>query len=310
MDRFLSMSVFAKAVEAGSFSAAGESLRMSSQLVGKHVQTLEGHLGVRLIHRTTRRQHLTEAGFAFYERVKIILAEVDAAEGLAAMSGGTPRGRLRINAPVSFGVHALSRRLPEYLAMYPEVSIDMSLANRHVDLIDEGFDVVFRVGELTDSGLIARALAPYRLRLCAASSYLARRPSIAHPNDLTHHECLGFSYTELRTRWTFLGPEGEEIVVPVSGKLMVDNGEALLAAALSGLGLLLQPCELVHDALASGRLVQVLPDFAIPTRPFHLLYGPDRCMTPKLRSFIDFALVAFGAEASPGFTPANNANNL
>jgi len=159
MDRLLSMSVFAKAVESGSFSAAGEALRMSSQLVGRHVQTLEQHLGVRLINRTTRRQHLTEAGFAFYEWVKNILAEVEAAEGMAAVSGRTPRGRLRINAPVSFGIHALSRRLPEYLAAYPEVSVDMSLSNRFVDLIDEGFDVAFRVGELSDSGLIARAIA-------------------------------------------------------------------------------------------------------------------------------------------------------
>ncbi|MDO6387731.1 LysR family transcriptional regulator [Uliginosibacterium sp. 31-12] len=298
MDRLLSMSVFAKAVESGSFSAAGEALRMSSQLVGKHVQTLEQHLGVRLINRTTRRQHLTEAGFAFYERVKIILAEVEAAEGMAAMSGGTPRGRLRINAPVSFGVHALSKRLPEYLAAYPEVSVDMSLANRFVDLIDEGFDVAFRVGELSDSGLIARRLAPYRLRLCAAPAYIASHPPISHPVDLELHECLGFSYTELRTRWSFEGPEGP-ITVAVSGKLMVDSGEALLMAARAGMGILLQPCELVREDIASGGLVELLPDFPVPTRPFHLVYAPDRRMTPKLRSFVDFALATFGTDAQP-----------
>lgn len=298
MDRLLSMSVFAKAVESGSFSAAGEALRMSSQLVGKHVQTLEQHLGVRLINRTTRRQHLTEAGFAFYERVKIILAEVEAAEGMAAMSGGTPRGRLRINAPVSFGVHALARRLPEYLAAYPEVSVDMSLANRFVDLIDEGFDVAFRVGELSDSGLIARRLAPYRLRLCAAPAYITSHAPITHPADLELHECLGFSYTELRTRWSFEGPEGT-ITVPVSGKLMVDSGEALLMAARAGMGVLLQPCELVRDDLVTGLLVELLPDFPVPTRPFHLVYAPDRRMTPKLRSFVDFAVAAFGTDAQP-----------
>jgi len=297
MDRLLSMSVFAKAVESGSFSAAGDALMMSSQLVGKHIQSLEQHLGVRLINRTTRRHHVTEAGFAFYERVKIILAEVDAAEGMAAMRGGTPRGRLRINAPVTFGVHALSKRLPEYLAAYPEVSVDMSLSNRYVDLIDEGIDVAFRVGELSDSGLIARALSPYRLRLCAAPSYLANRPAITHPNDLVHHECLGFSHTELRTRWTFEGQGGEMVVVSVTGKLMVDNGEALLMAARAGMGVLLQPCELVRDELATGRLVQLLPEFPIPVRPFHLLHAPDRRMTPKLRSFIDFAIATFGVDA-------------
>ena len=294
MDRILSMQVFAKSVEAGSFSAAADALNLSSQLVGKHVQALERHLGVRLLHRTTRRQHLIEAGEAFYERVKIILAEVEAAEGVAAQSLGTPRGRLRINAPVSFGVHALSRRLPEYLARHREVSVDLSLTNRAVDLIDEGFDVVFRVGELSDSGLIARRLAPYRLRLCAAPSYLAQHPPIAHPHDLARHECLGFSFTELRRRWHFQSPGGL-IDVEVSGRLMADSGEALLSAARAGMGVMLQPGELVQDDLASGRLVELLPDYPVPTRPLHLLHAPDRRMTPKLRSFIDFALGAFGA---------------
>jgi DNA-binding transcriptional LysR family regulator len=296
MDRFLSMTVFTKAVECGSFSAAGELLRMSSQLVGKHVQALEQHLGVRLINRTTRRHHLTEAGLAFYERAKIILAELEAAEGVAAMSRITPRGRLRINAPVSFGVHALARRLPEYLATYPEVSVDMSLTNRYVDLIDEGFDVAFRVGNLSDSGLIARSLAPYRLRLCAAPAYIACHPPITHPSDLVRHECLGFSHTDLRTHWSFQGPEGL-ISIPVSGRLMVDSGEALLMAARVGMGVLLQSCELVREDLAAGVLVELLPDYPVPSRPFHLLHAQDRRMTPKLRSFIDFAVRVFGSDA-------------
>ncbi len=297
MDRLLSMGVFAKAVESGSFSAAGDSLNMSSQLVGKHIQVLEQYLGVRLINRTTRRHHVTEAGFAYYERVKIILAEVDAAEGMAAMSSGTPRGRLRVNAPVTFGVHALAKHLPHYLAAFPEVSVDMSLSNRYVDLVDEGIDVVFRVGELSDSGLIARALAPYRLQLCAAPSYIARHSVISHPNDLALHECLGFSHTELRSRWTFMGSDGEFIAVPVSGKLMVDNGEALLVAARAGMGILLQSSELVRDDIAAGRLVEILPEFPVPARAFHLLHAPDRRMTPKLRSFIDFAIATFGIDA-------------
>lgn len=291
------MGVFAKAVETGSFSSAADALHMSSQLVGKHVQTLEQHLGVRLLHRTTRRQHLTDAGTDFYERVKIILAEVDAAEGIAAISRATPRGRLRINAPVTFGVHALSPRLPEYLSKNPDVTIEMSLSNRYVDLIDEGFDVAFRVGELADSGLMARALAPYRLCLCAAPTYLARFPLITHPTDLQSHECLGFSHTELRAHWTFEGPDGA-IIVPVTGKLMVDSGESLLMAARAGMGLLLQPIELVRGDLASGHLVAVLPKFVVPTRAFHVLYAPDRRMTPKLRSFLDFATEVFGVQPS------------
>lgn len=298
MDKLLSMSVFAKAVEAGSFSAAGEALQMSSQLVGRHVQSLEQHLGVRLLNRTTRRQHLTGVGAAYYERVKIILADVESAEGQATAALDTPRGRLRINAPVTFGIHAMSKHLPEYLGSYPEVSVELSLSNRYVDLIDEGFDAVVRIGALADSGLMARPLAPYRLRLCAAPSYLAKRGAITHPEDLVRHDCLGFLHSELRTHWTFQGPEGP-ITVPVSGRLMVDSGESLMAAAREGMGVVLQPCELVREDLAAGSLVELLPDYPVPTRPLHVLYAPDRRMTPKLRSFLDFVVTKFGSDAQP-----------
>ena len=295
MDRLLSMSVFAKAVELGSFSAAGNALGMSSQLVGKHVQMLEQHLRVRLLNRTTRRQHLTDIGREFYERVKGILAEVEAAEGLAADTLATPRGRLRINAPVTFGIHALSPRLPDYLSANPEVTLEMSMTNRLVDVIDEGYDLIFRIGELTDSGLIARPLKPYRLILCAAPSYLATRGPINTPQDLSRQECLGFLHPELSTRWTLIGPEGT-VTVPVSGRLFVDSGEALMAAAIAGVGVLLQPLEIVTPYLASGQLVTLLPGYSAPTRPMHILYAPDRRMTPKLRSFIDFVMMNFGPD--------------
>ncbi len=296
MDRLLSMTAFAKAVETGSFSAAGEALGMSSQLVGKHVQALEQQLGVRLINRTTRRQHLTDIGRTFHEHVKTILAEVEAAEALAAEAHATPRGRLRINAPVSFGVHALSPKLPDYLRACPEVAIELSVSNRYVDVIEEGFDAVFRVGELPDSGLVARPLAPYQLLLCAAPAYLHAHAPIRTPQDLAQHECLRFSYSELRSHWTFHGPEGR-ITVPVQGRLTVDSGESLLSFALAGLGLLLQPRELLQREVDASRLVHVLPEYKVPTKPMHLLYAPDRRITPKLRSFIDFAVSAFGPSA-------------
>jgi DNA-binding transcriptional LysR family regulator len=293
MDRLLSMTVFAKAVELGSFSAAADAFRMSPQLVGKHVQMLEQHLGVRLLNRTTRRQHLTEIGANYYEKVKVILAEVESAEGLAAESKARPSGRLRINAPVSFGIHALMPRLTDYMAAYPEVQVEVSLANRYVDALEEGADAVFRVGELSDSSRIARRLAPYRLILCAAPAYLNAHPPIKSPPDLASHECLGFAYTELRTHWSFDGPDGL-VTVPVSGRLMIDSGEALLMAARAGMGVLLQPAELIEPELEAGRLVRVLPKYRPPDRPLHLLYAPDRQMTPKLRSFIEFAVAAFG----------------
>jgi DNA-binding transcriptional LysR family regulator len=293
MDRLTSMSIFVRAVDLGSFSAAADALQMSPQLVGKHIQMLERGMGVRLLNRTTRRQSLTDIGKSFYERARIILAEVEAADSLVAETRSVPRGRLKINAPVTFAIHALAPRLHEYLSAYPEVSVDLTMANRFVDMIEEGYDAVFRVGNLSDSGLVARPLAPYRLVACAAPSYLASHDPINTPMDLQRHECLGFAHTELRTHWAFDGPEGR-VSVPVSGRLMVDNGEALLPAAIAGLGVMLQPEELARAALESGRLVAVLGEYSIPTRPMHILYAPDRRLTPKLRSFIDFAVEVFG----------------
>ncbi|NWB99621.1 LysR family transcriptional regulator [Pseudomonas gingeri] len=293
MDRLTSMGIFVKTVESGSFTAAAEALQLSPQLVGKHVQVLEQHLGVRLLNRTTRRQSLTDIGQAFYERAKVILSEVEAAESLVAQKRALPSGRLRINAPVSFGMHTLAPRLPEYLEAFSQITVELTLSNRTIDLIDEGYDAVFRVGELSDSGLIALPLAPYRLVLCAAPSYLATRPPLKTPMDLQHHECLGFMHTELRTHWSFDGPEGR-VSVPVSGRFMVDHGEPLLCAAVAGIGLMLQPLELVKDELESGQLVIVLPEYQAPVRPLHIVYAPDRRMTPKLRSFLDFATQTFG----------------
>lgn len=294
MDRLLSMTVFARAVELGSFSAAAEVLHMSPQLVGKHVHTLEQHLGLRLLNRTTRRQHLTEIGASYYEKVKLILSAVASAEGLAAESLATPSGRLRVNAPLTFGIHALMPRLAGYMAAHPGVQVEVSLANRYVDALEEGADVVFRVGELSDSSRIARRLAPYRLILCAAPAYIEAHPPITSPMDLASHECLGFAHTELRTHWRFDGPAGL-VTVPVTGRLMVDSGEALLVAARAGMGVLLQPAELVEPDIAAGRLVRVLPKYRAPDRPLHLLFAPDKQMTPKLRSFIEFAVAAFGS---------------
>ncbi len=299
MDRLTSMAVFVKAVDMGSFSAAADALEMSPQLVGKHVQDIEQRLGVRLLNRTTRRQSLTDFGRAFYERSKIVLAEVEIAESLAAETRATPTGKLRINAPVSFGMKTLAPKLPEYMRRYPKVDVELSLSNRAVDLVDEGYDVVFRVGELSDSGLIARPLAPYRFVLCAAPSYLESRPPVLTPADLEQNECLVFAHTELRTHWSFDGPEGR-VVVPVQTRLVADHDEPLLHAALAGMGILLQPFEVVRVALAEGSLVRLLPDYEAPSRPMHVLYAPDRRITPKLRSFLDFSVEVFAPERDGG----------
>lgn len=294
MDRLNNMSVYIKAVELGSFAAAAEALTMSPQLVGKCVSSLEQHLGVRLINRTTRHHSLTEAGRHFYERAKIILAEVEAAESFAQEVRITPRGHLKINAPVSFGVNALSHLLPVYLQQYPDVTLELTLSNRMVDLIDEGYDAVFRVGELADSGLMAKSLAPYKLLTCAAPTYLARSPALNTPEDLARHDCLIFTYTSLRNQWIFEGKEGR-ITVPVSGRLRIDSGEALIKSAIAGSGVVMQPSELVAPYIASGELVRVLPNYHVPKRPLNILYAPDRRTTPKLRSFLDFFTEKLGA---------------
>jgi DNA-binding transcriptional LysR family regulator len=294
MDRLTGMDVFVKSVDLGSFSAAGDTLNMSPQLIGKHVRELEEHLGIRLLNRTTRRQSLTDFGRTYYDRAKHILSEIDLAESLAEETRAVPTGKIRVNAPVSFGMRTLAPRLPEYMKAFPQVSLDLTLGNRSVDLIDEGYDAVFRIGMLSDSGLIARPLAPYRLALCASPAYLAGAPALKEPMDLQQHECLGFGYTELRTHWTFDGPKGR-VVVPVTSRLMVDHGEPLLCAALAGLGIILQPLEVVREALEARTLVPLLPEYQPPTRPLNIVYAPDRRVTPKLRSFLDFAIKAFGA---------------
>jgi len=297
MDRLTQMATFVKAVELGSFSSAADDLRLSPQLVGKQVKLLEQHLGLSLLNRTTRRQSLTDFGRAYYERAKLILNDVEAAESLAAVTRGTPSGRLRINAPVTFGMRALSPRLLEYMVRYPQVSVELVLSNDLVDLVNGGYDAVFRVGELADSGLKAMPLAPYLSVLCAAPAYLARRPAIHHPLDLAQHECLNFAYADGRSSWAFEGPGGR-FEVPITSRLTINQGDPLLAAAVAGLGVMLQPLELVQDALRDGTLVKVLPLYHAPASPMHVLYAHDRRLTPKLRSFLDFARAAFGVQVT------------
>ena len=293
MDRLASMQVFVRTVELGSISAAAEELALSSQLAGKQLRALEDALGIKLLNRTTRRQSLTDNGRLFYERARNILAEMEAAQAQIDESQALPRGRLRISAPITFGSRALAPRLAEFMKQYPDVTVELSLTNRTVDLVDEGFDVAFRTGELPDSGLMARRLAPHRLVLCAAPSYLSSGAP-GTPDDLRQHECLVFAHTSLRTQWSFTGPDGT-VTVPITGRFSTDSGEALRAAAVAGLGIVLQPIELLAKDIEAGRLTRILPAYEPISRPLHVLYAPDRRMTPKLRRFLEFAAEEFGA---------------
>jgi DNA-binding transcriptional LysR family regulator len=294
MDRLSSMQVFVRTVELGSISAAAGELGLSSQLAGKQIRALEESLGVKLLNRTTRRQSLTDEGRLFYERATNILAEMEAAQAQIDESRSLPRGRLRISAPITFGSRALAPRLARFMKAYPEVTVELSLTNRTVDLVDEGFDVAFRTGDLPDSGLVARRLAPHRLSLCAAPDYLKKSGLPHTPEDLQRHECLVFAHTSMRTQWSFKGPDGS-VTVPITGRFSTDSGEALRAAAIAGLGVILQPSELLAEDIQAGRLTQLLSRYEPSPRPLHALYAPDRRMTPKLRSFLDFAAKEFGS---------------
>lgn len=293
MDRLESMAIFVRVVERGSFSAAAEEFRLTGTMVGHHVRALEARLGGRLLNRTTRRQSLTELGAEYYERCRRILTDVRDAESLGVELRDEARGRLRVVAPVSFGVHALAPACIDYREAHPAVDIDFVLSDRAVDLVDEGFDVAVRVGELPDSSLVARRLRPYRSVVCAAPAYLERHGTPSVPADLTAHRCLGFAHPVAGRRWRLAGPDGE-VVVPVSLVLTANNGEALKMAALVGLGIIMQPEVLLADDLHAGRLVRILPDYAPASRSMHLLFAADRRPPAKIRTFVDFLIERFG----------------
>jgi DNA-binding transcriptional LysR family regulator len=288
------MAVFVKTADSGSFAAAALAFGISSQMAGKHVSTLEERVGARLLNRTTRRQSLTEIGQIFYERCKALLADADAAESVAQELSASPRGRLRITAPVTFGACCLAPMITRYLKAHPEVRVELTLTDRFVDLIDEGYEAAIRLGALSDSSLIARPLMPYRLIACASPGYLAERGEPRTPQALTAHECLSFVYTSMpaATEWRFADAHGEH-VVPISGRFEANDVKALLAAALNGGGVILAPEVAVKDELEAGRLMRLLNGYEAAARPMHLVFPASRA-TPKLRAFIDQVVAEFG----------------
>lgn len=293
MDKLSSMAVFVTAVDCGSFAAAADALSLSAPMVGKHVRQLEQDLGVTLLNRSTRRQSLTEVGRHYYERCKVVLAEVEMADAIARDSKQVAQGHLRISASINYGTHFLVPVLAAYRARHPQVTLGLDLSDSVVDVIAEGYDAVFRVGSLPDSGLRARTLAPYRMMACAAPAYLAERGMPRTPADLAQHDCLGFTHWSPREVWYFDGPKGREEVA-IRGPLSANVGQALRMAALSGLGIILQPEVLVADDLQAGRLQPVLPGYAAPALPVHLVTAPGRLRTQKLQTFVDFVAGVLG----------------
>ncbi|MEC4723207.1 LysR family transcriptional regulator [Noviherbaspirillum sp. CPCC 100848] len=302
MDKLRSMEIFVAVIDSGSFTAAAERFGISPVMVGKHMRQLEERLGARLLARTTRRQSLTEIGRQYGERCRQILADIAAAETGAEAMRATPRGLLRVSAPVTFGSQRLAAAVADYLAQHPEVSVELVLNDRVVDMVEEGIDASIRIGNLDDSGLVARALLPYRMQICASPDYLARAGVPKTPPDLARHQCLDYLHWSRHLRWKLAGggspgDEGAQAGAPAS-RFRSNNGQALRMAALRGYGIVMQAEMLLEEDIAAGRLQPLLQDYLPEPRPMHLLYPRDRQPTPKLTSFIDFMLARFGAQAA------------
>ncbi|MBR0671615.1 LysR family transcriptional regulator [Neoroseomonas soli] len=293
MDRLAAMEAFVKVVERGGFTAASDDLRLSRAMVSKHIQDLEAHLGARLLNRTTRRVSLTEVGRLYYDRSVQLLADLAEAEGVVGALQTTPRGRLRVNAPVSFGALHLAPAIVDFMKAQPDVTVELTLNDRVVDLVEEGYDLAVRIARLADSSLIARRLAPSRTVVCASPAYLEQRGWPGQPADLVHHDCLLYSYDVGGDEWHLDGPDGT-VAIRVRGRLQANNGDALRAAALRGAGLVAMPSFIVGADLAAGRLVPVLPGYRAPELVIHAVYAPGRHLSAKVRSFIDFLVPRFG----------------
>ncbi len=287
MDRLAAMQAFVKVVELGSFSAAADQLDLSKSAVSKMVRGLEDHLGARLLNRTTRRLGLTEAGGRYVEEVGRILADLAEIEAATAEQRAVPRGRLKVNAPMSFGLLHLAPLLPGLLQAYPELTVDLTLNDRVVDLIDEGFDVALRIGRLRDSSLIARKLCEVDVILVASPEYVSTAAPLQRAGDLARHHALLYAYGPLRDEWR-LEVDGEVVDVPVRGRLRANNGEVLARAAVDGLGIALVPDFIAQPHLARGGLVRVLTSVSGGRLPVHALYPGNRHPLAKLTAFVDY----------------------
>lgn len=287
MDKYQEMRVFTGVVDAGSFVAAAENLGMSKAAVSRYVSDLEQRLGVRLLHRTTRKLSLTQEGELFLARCREILASIDASEAELSTRTDSASGLLKISVPVSFGIRHLAPLWSEFLAAHPRMSLDVQLADRVIDLVDEGFDLAVRIARLPDSSLVSRKLASTRLVLCASPAYLERRGAPQHPSELPQHEILGYSLLSMGDQWQFQGPEGP-VTVKVRPRIWTNNGDTCVAAALSGTGIQLQPTFLVARELAAGELVEVLPQYRSVELGIYAVYPTRKFVLPKVRALVEY----------------------
>ncbi|MEJ8859206.1 LysR family transcriptional regulator [Variovorax robiniae] len=292
MDKFQEMRVFSAVVDAGSFVAAAASLPASKAAVSRYVSELEQRLGVRLLHRTTRKLSLTEEGEVFYSRCREILLSIEASEAEISTRAGSASGLLKISVPLSFGVKHLAQLWASFMTAHPQVFLDVNLSDRAVDLVDEGFDLAIRIARLPDSSLISRKIASTRLVLCASPRYLRRRGKPRDPAALREHDVIAYTLLAMGDQWSFEGPDGS-VSVKVAPKLRSNNGDTCITAALSGGGIILQPTFLVSEHIAAGTLVELLPRFRSIELGIFALYPSRKFVAPKVRLLIDHVSKAF-----------------
>ncbi len=284
------MEAFVLTVKTGSFAASAISLNTSPQMIAKYVVFLENYLGLKLLNRTTRSQKLTEFGKQYYEKCLFILDEVKSSKTLAQQFIEEPKGRLRISAPVSYGHFNLISVLSRFMRCYPKVNVDLQLSDRYVDLVEDDFDIVFRIGELSNSSYIARKLNSYKLIFAASPTYLAKNGIPVTPNDIKKHQCLIYQYVN-PTKKDYLWPfsiNGKVINIPISGTLKSNDTLALANAAVEGLGITMLPQSMLSELIRQNKLFPILQDFLPPAREVHLLYKADKQQLPKLKMFIEF----------------------
>jgi DNA-binding transcriptional LysR family regulator len=298
MDRFSEMRAFVTVAEQGSFVAASERLGLSRAMVTKLVSALEARLGVRLMHRTTRRLSLTAEGESYLSEASALIGELDALDARLSQGATRPAGRLRVTAPVSFGQRFLGTAVTEFHALHPDIDIELSLNDRRVDLVEEGYDLALRITRMGDSSLIARRLVPVSDVVCASPYYLERHGTPLKPEELTLHNCLIYTLTDQAGSWIYRDADGTERRVRVQGSLRANNGDLLLDAAIRGLGITQQPRFLLADALERGQLVQILDDYRWMDLDLYAVYPVRRYVPGKVRVFVDFLQTFFLARRS------------
>lgn len=292
MDRLLAMHVFVRVVETGSFSAVARERSTTQSAISKQVAALERHLGAKLLTRSTRALALTEDGGRYFEHARRLLVEVANAEDLLRHGERQLHGWLRVAAPMGFGLRELMPHIRQFLALHPGMQIDLKLHDHLIDLVDQGVDMAVRIGQLPDSGLVARRIGHSQGALMASRRYLEARPAggecLNAPADLANHACI--VYTELSTRnvWHFVGADGRDVTVPVTGPLQSNSSEVIRAALLDGMGIVYGPRWMAREAIACGEVQVLLPDWSIAPLPIHLVSPAHRRHAAKVRAFSDF----------------------